>query len=236
MPFPIRTCVVCGEEFELRPNKPGFANRCYACSESEANAEAGKPGKVINWGNLEAMVQAEHLLKKLDRLVGPVWRQPNPFLTSAALWHMQNGDGEMHKLALVLQSHRQPAAFLSPNDLLLVEEVEREIPTLLIWLDNAHCRGGSQLERLEKIFQCFDEREGPGRDDKGYAATSKRERGREPDEILAKILTAAQRHGEILPRAELLRPFDMYRQRGHRNDLFRIHPRLIENRHRRHCQ
>lgn len=33
MPFPIKTCVVCGEEFELRPNKPGFANRCPACSE-----------------------------------------------------------------------------------------------------------------------------------------------------------------------------------------------------------
>jgi hypothetical protein len=36
MTFPIKTCVVCGEEFELRPNKPGFANRCYECSEEEA--------------------------------------------------------------------------------------------------------------------------------------------------------------------------------------------------------
>ena len=36
MPFPIRTCVVCKEEFELRPDKPGFANRCPACSEPEA--------------------------------------------------------------------------------------------------------------------------------------------------------------------------------------------------------
>ena len=35
MGFPIKTCVVCGEEFELRPNKPGFANRCPACSEPE---------------------------------------------------------------------------------------------------------------------------------------------------------------------------------------------------------
>jgi len=40
MVFPIKTCVVCGEEFELRPNKPGFANRCPACSEPEAD-EAG---------------------------------------------------------------------------------------------------------------------------------------------------------------------------------------------------
>jgi len=36
MPFPIKTCVVCGEEFELRPGKPGFANRCPACSEPDA--------------------------------------------------------------------------------------------------------------------------------------------------------------------------------------------------------
>ncbi len=28
MPFPIKTCVICGEEFELKPGKPGFANRC----------------------------------------------------------------------------------------------------------------------------------------------------------------------------------------------------------------
>jgi hypothetical protein len=35
MAFPIKICVVCSEEFELRPDKPGFANRCPACSEPE---------------------------------------------------------------------------------------------------------------------------------------------------------------------------------------------------------
>ena len=35
MPFPIKTCVACGEEFELKPDKPGFANRCPTCSEPE---------------------------------------------------------------------------------------------------------------------------------------------------------------------------------------------------------
>ena len=39
MPFPIKTCVICEEEFELRPGKPGFANRCPACSTPEAEAE-----------------------------------------------------------------------------------------------------------------------------------------------------------------------------------------------------
>jgi hypothetical protein len=33
--FPIKTCVICGEEFELKPDKPGFANRCPSCSEPE---------------------------------------------------------------------------------------------------------------------------------------------------------------------------------------------------------
>ncbi len=42
MPFPIKTCAVCGEEFELRPDKPGFANKCLECTteEMEAAAEA----------------------------------------------------------------------------------------------------------------------------------------------------------------------------------------------------
>jgi hypothetical protein len=41
MPFPIRTCVVCGEAFELRPDKPGFANRCPSCSDPEAGGSGG---------------------------------------------------------------------------------------------------------------------------------------------------------------------------------------------------
>jgi hypothetical protein len=37
MAFPIKVCVVCEEEFELKPGKPGFANRCPQCSEPEAD-------------------------------------------------------------------------------------------------------------------------------------------------------------------------------------------------------
>ena len=36
MAFPIKVCAVCSEEFELKPGKPGFANRCPACSEPES--------------------------------------------------------------------------------------------------------------------------------------------------------------------------------------------------------
>ena len=38
MAFPIKVCVVCHEEFELKPGKPGFANRCPQCSDPEAEA------------------------------------------------------------------------------------------------------------------------------------------------------------------------------------------------------
>jgi hypothetical protein len=37
MAFPIKVCVVCAEEFELKPDKPGFANRCPACSVPESD-------------------------------------------------------------------------------------------------------------------------------------------------------------------------------------------------------
>ncbi|HEX3968521.1 MAG TPA: hypothetical protein VHW70_11185 [Edaphobacter sp.] len=41
MPFPIKICAICKEEFELKPGKPGFANRCPQCSEESA-AEPSK--------------------------------------------------------------------------------------------------------------------------------------------------------------------------------------------------
>jgi len=44
MPFPIKVCAVCGEEFELKPDKPGFANRCPECSEPEAGGDATARG------------------------------------------------------------------------------------------------------------------------------------------------------------------------------------------------
>lgn len=46
MPFPIKTCAVCGEEFELKPGKPGYANRCPSCSEPEDEEPAvGSPAE-----------------------------------------------------------------------------------------------------------------------------------------------------------------------------------------------
>jgi hypothetical protein len=39
MPFPIKICAVCSEEFELKPDKPGFANRCPECSTPESTSD-----------------------------------------------------------------------------------------------------------------------------------------------------------------------------------------------------
>ena len=47
MAFPIKTCVACGEEFELRPGKPGFANRCPQCSEPEADGAGTNANDVL---------------------------------------------------------------------------------------------------------------------------------------------------------------------------------------------
>ena len=45
MAFPIRICAVCEEEFELKPDKPGFANRCPACSMPEPTAPVAQRPK-----------------------------------------------------------------------------------------------------------------------------------------------------------------------------------------------
>jgi len=67
MSYPTRTCVVCGEEFELKPGKPGFANRCPSCSDEEANGEQSadplKSDKGANAARREAM---KNLLYRKD--------------------------------------------------------------------------------------------------------------------------------------------------------------------------
>lgn len=40
MAYPIKVCVMCSEEFELKPDKPGFANRCPDCSAEEAEQKS----------------------------------------------------------------------------------------------------------------------------------------------------------------------------------------------------
>jgi hypothetical protein len=60
MAFPIKVCVVCSEEFELKPDKPGFANRCPECSapendDSGTSADAFGNNKEANEARRQAM-------------------------------------------------------------------------------------------------------------------------------------------------------------------------------------
>lgn len=73
MSFPIKTCVVCGEEFELKPDKPGFANRCPECSSPEAEAGTDKPAmsaeerKALSEVNAERRKVIRDMLYRKDR-------------------------------------------------------------------------------------------------------------------------------------------------------------------------
>jgi hypothetical protein len=61
MSYPIRTCVVCGEEFELKPGKPGYANRCPDCSQTENDTSDDAPEK----GNSELNAERRRAMKDL---------------------------------------------------------------------------------------------------------------------------------------------------------------------------
>jgi hypothetical protein len=57
MPFPIKVCTICSEEFELKPDKPGFANRCPECSamdEADVTAKRGASERKVDSGLNEA--------------------------------------------------------------------------------------------------------------------------------------------------------------------------------------
>ena len=66
--YPIKTCVVCGEEFELKPGKPGFANRCPACSEEDADAggKSADPLKTDKGANAARREAMRNLLYRKD--------------------------------------------------------------------------------------------------------------------------------------------------------------------------
>ena len=65
MAFPIKTCVVCSEEFELKPDKPGFANRCPSCSEPEAADTSG--GQRIDAGDRRSAAEANEARREAMR-------------------------------------------------------------------------------------------------------------------------------------------------------------------------
>jgi hypothetical protein len=69
MAFPIKVCVVCSEEFELRPDKPGFANRCPACSEPDSDdlASASSSSRHLSAEERRAEAEANEARRKAIR-------------------------------------------------------------------------------------------------------------------------------------------------------------------------
>ena len=63
MPFPFKTCVICHEEFELKPGKPGFANRCPSCSEPEEEQSAGE--NPLDAGNSDMNAERRRVIRDL---------------------------------------------------------------------------------------------------------------------------------------------------------------------------
>ena len=66
MPFPLKTCAICSEEFELKPGKPGFANRCPACSEPESTGPASTGPAVDREANEARRAAMRDLLYRKD--------------------------------------------------------------------------------------------------------------------------------------------------------------------------
>ena len=63
MSYPIKICVICSEEFELKPDKPGFANRCPECSAIDEGASvAGNP---LDAGNREVNAARRKAIRDL---------------------------------------------------------------------------------------------------------------------------------------------------------------------------
>jgi hypothetical protein len=69
MRYPVKVCAICSEEFELKPGKPGFANRCPDCSTAEvdkAGAQGAATLKTDREGNAARKEAMRNLLYRKD--------------------------------------------------------------------------------------------------------------------------------------------------------------------------
>jgi hypothetical protein len=71
MAFPIKTCIVCEEEFELKPDKPGYANRCPTCSSPDV--EEGETNDIV--GVLDAKSKREANEARRDAMRNLLYRK-----------------------------------------------------------------------------------------------------------------------------------------------------------------
>jgi hypothetical protein len=65
MSFPIKICAICSDEFELKPDKPGFANRCPACSAPEQTETVGK--RVMDADERKSLTEANEARRRAMR-------------------------------------------------------------------------------------------------------------------------------------------------------------------------
>ena len=72
MPFPIKVCAICGEEFELKPDKPGFANRCPECSTPDAEADIAKRHSI---GGADRATESERNAARRDAMKNLLYRK-----------------------------------------------------------------------------------------------------------------------------------------------------------------
>jgi hypothetical protein len=64
--YPIKTCVICSEKFELKPDKPGFANRCPECTEKDLeNAATPEKGRDVLKGDPQANAARRQAMRDL---------------------------------------------------------------------------------------------------------------------------------------------------------------------------
>jgi hypothetical protein len=68
MLFPVKVCVLCGEEFELKPGKPGFANQCPECSTPESVDPVSKRRKTADELKADSEANAERRKAMRDLL------------------------------------------------------------------------------------------------------------------------------------------------------------------------
>ena len=64
MPFPTKVCVVCEEEFELRPDHPGYANKCRDCNAPQEDRSASTAGASFE-GKREADAERRRAIKDM---------------------------------------------------------------------------------------------------------------------------------------------------------------------------
>jgi hypothetical protein len=64
MAFPIKECAICGEEFELKPGKPGLAIHCPSCSEEENESS---PGRTLDADERRMQAEADAERRKAIR-------------------------------------------------------------------------------------------------------------------------------------------------------------------------